>query len=336
MASRVRTPAGSPSRLAAGRTKHANSQTDDGLARSMLGAAPDAMLAVDRKGNIVLVNQQVERLFGYLRDELVGQKIEILLPAHLASVHVGHRNKFIGDPQIRPMGFGLPLAGRRKDGTEFPVDISLSPVDSPRGTLVVAAGRDITERRRAEDEVRKIDERFRQLVESSPDGMVILDPHGCIKQVNAEAEAQFGFTRQEMIGNPVEMLLPERFRGTHVARRDGYLSSPTSRPMGAGLELAGRRKDGTEFPVDISLSPLETSEGRFGVARIRDVTEPKRLQREVREKAALIDLAHDAIVVLDPTDGRIRYWNRGAEALYGYTEAEATGHVGGQLLKRVA
>jgi PAS domain S-box-containing protein len=302
----------------------------------MLEAAPDAMLAVDQKGVIVLVNQQVERLFGYLRDELVGKRIEILLPARLASVHVGHRSKFIGDPQTRPMGFGLPLAGRRKDGTEFPVDISLSPAESAQGALVVAAVRDITERRLAEDEARKIDERFRQLVESSPDGMVILDPHGRIQQVNAEAEAQFGFTRQEMIGNPVEMLLPERFRGTHVARRDGYLSAPTSRPMGAGLELAGRRKDGSEFPVDISLSPLETSEGRFGVARIRDVTEPKRLQREVREKAALIDLAHDAIFMLDPVEGQIRYWNRGAEALYGYTAAEAIGQIGGQLLKRVA
>jgi PAS domain S-box-containing protein len=302
----------------------------------MLEAAPDAMLAVDQKGRIVVVNQQVERLFGYLRDELVGQRIEILLPAGLASAHVAHRGKFIGDPQTRPMGFGLPLAGRRKDGTEFPVDISLSAAESAQGALVVAAVRDITERRRAEDEARKIDERFRQLVESSPDGMVILDPHGRIQQVNAEAEAQFGFTRQEMIGNPVEMLLPERFRGTHVARRDGYLSAPTSRPMGAGLELAGRRKDGGEFPVDISLSPLDTSEGRFGVARIRDVTEPNRLQRELLEKAALIDLAHDAIVVLDPIRGEIRYWNGGAEALYGYTATEAIGHVGGQLLKRVA
>ncbi len=313
-----------------------SSAPDEDLARRMLEAAPDAMLAVDGAGVIALVNQQVELLFGYGREELLGKRIEMLIPERYARAHVGHRSKFISDPLTRPMGFGLPLAGRRKDGSEFPVDISLSPVESNNGVLVVAAIRDITDRRRVEDELRKIDERFRQLVESSPDGMVILDPAGMIQQVNAQAEAQFGYRREEMVGNAVEMLLPERFRTTHVARRDGYLAHPTARPMGAGLELAGRRKDGSEFPVDISLSPLETSEGRFGVARIRDVTGSLQLQRDLREKGALVDLAHDAIVVLDPTDGKIRYWNGGAEALYEYTASEAVGRVGGDLLKRVA
>jgi PAS domain S-box-containing protein len=302
----------------------------------MLEAAPDAIVAVGRDGNIKLVNQQVERLFGYSREELLGQKIEMLLPERFAKGHVTRRSKFLAEPLTRPMGFGLQLAGRRRDGTEFPVDVSLSPVETEQGPLVVAAVRDITDRRRAEDEVRKIDERFRQLVESSPDGMVILDPAGLIQQVNEEAEIQFGYTRDEMTGRPVEMLLPERFRGVHVAHRDGYLAHPTARPMGAGLELAGRRKDGSEFPVDISLSPLETSEGRFGVARIRDVTERLRVERDLKEKAAMVDLAHDAIFVLDPTEGRIQYWNRGAGAMYRYSSREAVGKVAGDLLKRVA
>jgi PAS domain S-box-containing protein len=302
----------------------------------MLEAAPDAILAIDSDGNIELVNQQVERLFGYPREELLGKKIEMLLPERFAKGHVTRRSKFLVEPLTRPMGFGLQLAGRRRDGTEFPVDVSLSPVETKQGPLVVAAVRDITDRRRAEDEVRKIDERFRQLVESSPDGMVILDPAGRIQQVNQEAEVQFGYTRDEMTGRPVEMLLPERFRGVHVAHRDGYLARPTARPMGAGLELAGRRKDGSEFPVDISLSPLETSEGRFGVARIRDLTERLSVERDLKEKAAMVDLAHDAIFVLDPTEGRIRYWNRGAGALYHYSSREAVGNVAGDLLKRVA
>jgi PAS domain S-box-containing protein len=309
---------------------------DVDLARRMLEAAPDAMLAVDGEGKIELVNQQVELLFGYPREELLGRKIEMLLPERFAKGHVAHRSKFVSEPLTRPMGFGLPLAGRRRDGTEFPVDISLSPVETRQGPLVVAAIRDITDRRRVEDEVRKVDERFRQLVESSPDGMVILDPAGRIQQVNEQAEVQFGYTRDEMTGHPVEMLLPERLRGVHVAHRNGYLVHPTARPMGAGLELAGRRKDGSEFPVDISLSPLETSQGRFGVARIRDVTERLRVDRELKEKAAMVDLAHDAIFVLDPIEGRIQYWNRGAGALYQYSPEEAVGAIGGDLLKRVA
>jgi len=173
------------------------------------------MLAIDREGKIEVVNQQVERLFGYSREELLGLKIEVLIPARYANVHVGHRSKFFADPLTRPMGFGLELAGRRKDGSEFPVDISLSSVVSKLGPLVVAAIRDITERRRVEDR---------------------------------------------------------------------------------------------------ALS----------------------LQQELREKAALVDLAHDAILVLDPADGTIRYWNQGAEALYQYSATEAIGRIGGDLLKRVA
>jgi PAS domain S-box-containing protein len=254
---------------------------DDELPRRMLDAAPDAMVVVNNTGEIELVNQQVERLFGYERTEMLGNKIEMLLPKRFAKVHIGHRSKFLADPQIRPMGFGLTLAGRRKDGSEFPVDISLSPVESAKGWLVVAAIRDITERRRVEEDLRKVDERFRQLVESSPDGMVIIDPEGRIQQVNAQSEALFGYDRQELVGFSIEMLLPERFRGVHVGHRTQYLARPQRRPMGAGLELAGRRKDGSEFSVDISLTPLETSEGTFGVAHVRDVTARKGAERDL-------------------------------------------------------
>jgi len=145
----------------------------------MLEAAPDAMLAIDREGKIEVVNQQVERLFGYSREELLGLKIEVLIPARYANVHVGHRSKFFADPLTRPMGFGLELAGRRKDGSEFPVDISLSSVVSKLGPLVVAAIRDITERRRVEDRALSLQQELREkaaLVDLAHDAILVLDP----------------------------------------------------------------------------------------------------------------------------------------------------------------
>ncbi|HZQ49174.1 MAG TPA: PAS domain S-box protein [Candidatus Dormibacteraeota bacterium] len=303
---------------------------DPDLAAKMLEAAPDAMIAVDHDGKIEVVNRQVEELFGYPRAEMLGQKIQLLLPTDSPTWPIGLDTKLPVDRPTRIVDGG-PVAGRRKDCSEFPVEISLSRVEAAGGRLMVAAIRDITERRQVEEELRRIDERFRQLVESAPDGLLILEPEGTIQQANAEAETQFGYARAELIGKSVEQLLPERFCGLYAARRQDYLARPLARPT--WLRLAGRRKDGTEFPIDMTLSPLDISEGRFGVARIRDVTDAMRMQRELGEKAALVDLAHDAILVINPADGRITYWNRGAETLYGYTAAEAMGHDRFQLLR---
>jgi PAS domain S-box-containing protein len=254
---------------------------DRSLFQQVVDVAPDAMVVVDKDGVIELVNQQAERLFGYERQEMLRAKIELLIPKRLAKRHVGHRAGFLQDPRVRPMGFGLDLAGRRKDGSEFPVDISLSPFETPGGVMVVGAIRDITDRRRAEEAHRKDEARLRQLVDASPDGVVIIDAQGVMQEVNSQAEALFGYPRRHLVGQAVEMLLPERFRSTHIGHRGRYLARPRQRPMGLGLELAGRRADGTEFPVDISLAHLETADGVLGVAFIRDVTERRRAEHNL-------------------------------------------------------
>ena len=281
----IRTPLGMEAAIAftersPGRTADA-AGFDEDLPQRTLEASREAMLIVDRDGTIELANQHLERLFGYPPAELQGKSAEILFPARLAATHVEHRSRFLANPKLHPLGFGIALAGRRRDGTEFGVDISLSRVHSGEGWALVETLRDITERRRVEEEIRQVDERFGQFVEASPDGVVIIDPEGRIKQVNARAEAQFGYDRKELVGNLVETLLAERFRNVFAGHRTRYLASTQRRPMGVGLELAGRRKDGSEFPVDISLKPLKTREGLLGVAHIRDLTESKRAERHL-------------------------------------------------------
>jgi PAS domain S-box-containing protein len=178
-----------------------------------------------------------------------------------------------------------------------------------------------------------------QFLDLLPDAMVVVNQQGTMVMVNQQAEAAFGYTRSELLAQPLEILLPERFRGVHTTHREQYISAPRPRPMGVGLPLFGRKKDGSEFPVDISLAPLSLDGTPHAVAAIRDVTEQRRLERErtqqiqhIRLQAELINQAHDAILLRDPIS-RVLSWNRGAEQLYGWTAQEALGRVSSTLLK---
>ncbi|WP_159050034.1 PAS domain S-box protein [Streptomyces sp. MMG1533] len=168
------------------------------------------------------------------------------------------------------------------------------------------------------------EERFRGLLEAAPDAMVIVDDTGTIKLVNAQTEALFGYRREELLGRPVELLMPHRFHAQHTAHREGYAANRQVRPMGAGFDLHGLRKDGTEFPVEISLSPLETTDGLLVSAAVRDVSDRKAAEARINELAALVESSQDAILAKS-LDGYITYWNAAAQSLYGYTAEEAIG-----------
>ncbi|MGR9088788.1 MAG: PAS domain S-box protein, partial [Gammaproteobacteria bacterium] len=246
---------------------------------------PNALVMINSSGTIVMVNAQTEAFFGYSRAELIGQTVEMLVPERFRSDHGGFRKDYMSAPISRPMGAGRELYGVRRDGTEFPVEIGLNPIDNHDELLVLGTIVDITERKRLE-------RRFRQAVELAPNAIVMVNETGTIMMVNLQTEMSFGYSRHELLGQPVEMLLPERFRGGHVDFRRGYFDAPKSRPMGLGRDLFALRKDGSEFPVEIGLGVIDDDQGVIVLSSIVDITERKnasdKLKQALNEKEVLL------------------------------------------------
>ncbi|MDT4979723.1 MAG: hypothetical protein QOG07_1602, partial [Pseudonocardiales bacterium] len=254
----------------------------DQLASGLLEAAPDAIVGVSADGVIVLVNAQAERLFGYPRDELLGERLEMLVPESVRDNHPHHRAGYASDPSPRPMGAGMELAGRRRDGTEFPAEISLSAIETGEGIIISAAVRDVTDRKRAE-------EKFRGVLEAATDAIVGVNDAGLIVLANAQAERLFGYPRDELLDQRLETLVPESAQLRQQDYRDGYVADERPQPMGAGMELSGRRRDGTEFPAEISMSAIQTEDGIVVAAALRDVSERKNIEQQLREKNAELE-----------------------------------------------
>jgi PAS domain S-box-containing protein len=259
-------------------------------AGALLESPFEAIVITDGQGRIVSVNANALALFGYERDGLLGQPVERLVPERFRAGHVSHRDRYAANPFPRPMGGGLELAGLRRDGTEFPLDVSLSFTETADGMLFLAFIRDLSRSRRSDEAHRRMEARAEALLEAASEGIVIVDRAGRIASVNAKAESLFGYTRPEMLGRALEILLPERLRGIHAGHRDGYFADPRIRPMGQGLDLVGRRKDGAEFPLEISLSYIETEEGRQAMAFITDITQRRALEQASRQAERLASL----------------------------------------------
>jgi protein-histidine pros-kinase len=266
----------------------------------ILKNSADAHIVTDQDGCIQGTTRRAEELFGYEPGELVGEPVEILIPSEYREHHRELRAKYQASPRGRPMVSGLELHGQRKDGTVFKAEIALNPVETSEGLVVTSTIHRI-------DDADISEAYFRMLLESAPDAMIIIDSQGKIAIANAQSEKMFGYDRQEMLGQPVEMLLPERLREGHVGHREGFSAEPRLRPMGPGLDLLGKRKDGSEFPVEISLSPVQSAAGHFVSSVIRDVTERRRMEHEIiaaRQEAERANKANSAFLAAASHDLR--------------------------------
>src|SRR5277367_317857 len=300
----------------------------EGRYRGLLEAAPDAMVVVNQKGDIVLLNVQAEKQFGYRRDELVGQRVKNIIPEGFAERLIADEKRSVEDALSQQIGTGIELIARRKNGTEFPIELMLSPLESAEGILVTAAIRDISVRKEAEKHLARMEGRYRGLLEAAPDAMVVVNQQGEIVLLNVQAEKQFGYSRDALIGQKVKNIIPEGFAERLIADEKRSVEDALAQQIGTGIELTGRRRNGSEFPIEIMLSPLESAEGILVTAAIRDISVRKEAEKHLARMEGryrgLLEAAPDAMVVVNQK-GEIVLLNVQAEKQFGYRRDELVG-----------
>ena len=258
----------------------------DARYRGLLEAAPDAMVVVNEGGIIVLVNLQAEKQFGYSRDRLVGRRVTEIIPSGFAERIIADGSRSTAEALAQHMGTGIELVALRRDGSEFPIEIMLSPLRSPDGLLVTAAIRDISARKAGEESMKRAEQRYRGLLEAAPDPMVVVSQSGEIVLLNVQAETQFGYKRDELVGRKVTDIIPIGFAERLVADKLRSPEEALAQEIGAGIELTALRRDGSEFPIEIMLSPLESADGMLVTAAIRDISVRKAAEAALIEKIA--------------------------------------------------
>ena len=296
--------------------------------RGLLEAAPDAMVMVNQAGDIVLLNVQTEKQFGYDHGELIGRPVTQIIPRGFAERLIADGTRTAEEALAQQIGTGIELLARRKNGSGFPIELMLSPLASPEGMLVTAAIRDISVRKAAETHLAQMESRYRGLLEAAPDAMVVVNQAGNIVLLNLQAEKQFGYRRDELVGQPVKNIIPKGFAERLIADGTRTAAEALAQQIGTGIELSARRKDGSGFPIEIMLSPLESAEGVLVTAAIRDISVRKAAETHLAEiegrHRGLLEAAPDAMALMNQA-GEIVLVNLQTERQFGYHRDELVG-----------
>jgi len=255
---------------------------------AIVRSSDDAIIGKTLEGIVTAWNPAAERIFGYSEAEMIGQSITRILPEE----RMGEEAQILERIRRGEVIDHLETVRVTKGGRRIDVSLTSSPIRDAQGRVIGASkiARDITERKRVAAAVHRSEAQTHAIFEAASDAILVVDQNGTITSVNRKTEKMFGYTRETLGGQPLEMLVPERLQSRHVDHRTGYFQDPHSRPMGLGLDLMARKSDGTEFPVEISLNYIETEEGRRAFAFVTDITQRRAMERAARQADRLTAL----------------------------------------------
>jgi PAS domain S-box-containing protein len=252
---------------------------DPSVVLQLLNAVPMGVVVCNSDGIIRYINKEMALMFGYEEDELINTSVDNLLPVSLSHTHSKLRESYWTNPSTRHMGVGRELFGRRKNNSEFPIEVGLSPLAFDEEKLVIATIVDISQRK-------QLEQKFSKVIDASPFGIMLVDPKGTIQLLNNNLLKLFGYNKEELIHQSMDILLPERYQHMHEKLRNSYIAAPSLRAMGAGRDLTGQHKNGTEIPIEIGLNTVNVEDETLVLAVISDITERKRLELSLRQANA--------------------------------------------------
>ena len=260
-------------------------ETEDGdpLFRAVIEAALDAIVVIDQNGVIRSVNKATQQIFGYPTEELVGRNVNILMPEPYAKEHDGYLANYTETGQKKIIGIGREVAGRRKDGSVFPMDLLVGEAQAEGETIFVGIIRDISDRKAAELALRESESRLRSILDTVPDAIVVIDGRGTLQSFSSAAERLFGYAEAEVVGTNVNLLMPSPYREAHDSYLERYLTTGERRIIGIGRVVVGLRKNGETFPMELAVGEFRLAAGRYFTGFVRDLTEQQRVARRLQD-----------------------------------------------------
>lgn len=304
--------------------KHDN----DGFSKTFATSTTDALIEIDSSGNVLLWNKAASIMFGYEESEVIGKPVRMIIPERFKKSHDQGIKRVNGNGEKHVIGRVVELAGLRKDGTEFPIELTLSTWDSPEGRFYGGIIRDITSRVAIENELRSSESRHRAITEAANDAIITANSQGLILSWNMAAEKTFGYKSDEVVGQSLTIIIPDEYRSSHEEGIKRVAGGGEQHVIGKTVELSGLHKDGHFIPIELTLSTWKIGEQRFFSGIIRDISQRKFMEElhqaiELKFKS-IAESASDAIISANDV-GEIQSWNKAAENIFGYSESEVLG-----------
>jgi two-component system, LuxR family, sensor kinase FixL len=265
--------------------------------RSIIDSAVDGIVVIDHTGTIESFNPAAERLFGYPRGEVIGRNISMLMPSPYHEEHDDYLKRYMSIGEARIIGIGREVSGRRRDGTVFPLQLSVGEMEIDGQRKFTGILHDLSNRVGLEQQLRASEARWRAIIQAAVDAIVLIDAHGRLEAFNPAAERLFGYTEQEILGQNVNVLMPSPYHEEHDRYLARYLATGNAKIIGIGREVVGRRRDGTTFPLHLAVGELMVEGQRKFVGILHDLTGRVRLEAQLREGAALARIGEMAAVI---------------------------------------